>query len=231
MLYILVECEKQGRKADCCLESRSFYVTIPAEPLFSRRSGTGLCPPLVLRTETTSQGQSCIRINPDHCGCFTDRATFPFLARAKLKEPLQVTLVTSILSLERQTSLPLSSVTLHPQDPAILWPRACDWELGLLIRDKTIGKSNKQQTNTITSSEVRAYPTPRGKEATESVTGFVFTALVQCLSTGDAGLGLILICAGRFDLTPLLRGRKAYIYIRHSRARDLHLLGYKSQCN
>lgn len=92
----------------------------------------------------SKRGQSCIRINPDHCGCYTDRATFHFLARAKLKEPLQVALVTSILSLERHTSLPPSSVTLHPQDSAILWPRACDWELGLLIRDKTMGKSNKQ---------------------------------------------------------------------------------------
>lgn len=178
----------------------------------------------------SKRGQSCIRINPDHCGCYIDRATFHFLARAKLKEPLQVALVTSILSLERHTSLPPSSVTLHPQDSAILWPRACDWELGLLIRDKTMGKSNKQ-ANTITSSEVRAYPTPRGKEATESMTGFMFTVVVQCLSTGDAGLGLILICAGCFDLTPLLSGRKACIYIWHSRARDLRLLCYKSQCN
>lgn len=47
-----------------------------AEPLFSRTSGTGLCPLLALRAETTSQrqpaakqGQSCIRIDPDHCGC------------------------------------------------------------------------------------------------------------------------------------------------------------------
>lgn len=141
--------------------------------------------------------------------------------------------MTSSLSLESQTSLPPATFickTLPSGLRHLLTLRACDWEFCPLIRDETIGKPNKQ-ANTITSSGVRAYPTHRGKQATESVTHFMFTFLVQCLSTGGAGLYLILICAGYFDLTPLLRGRKAYVHIRHSRARDLHLLCYKFQCN
>lgn len=127
---------------------------------------------------------------------------------------------------------PLSSVKLCPQDSGIFWHSGLVTGSSVLLSEmKQLGSQTNKQTNTITSSGVRAYPTHRGKQATESVTHFMFTFLVQCLSTGGAGLYLILICAGYFDLTPLLRGRKAYVHIRHSRARDLHLLCYKSQCN
>lgn len=124
------------------------------------------------------------------------------------------------------------SASSHPQDSTSLWHLglgAGAWVFSSEI--KQLGSQTNRQTNTITSSEVRACPTPRGKEATQRVTHFMFTVLVQCPSTGDAGLYLILICAGCFDLNPLVRGRKANIYVRHSRARDLHSLCYKSKCN
>lgn len=71
-----------------------------------------MCSPPVLGTETISQGlpaakqdESCIKIDSGHFDYLTDVTTSHFLARAKLKEPLEVALVTSIPSLERQTSL------------------------------------------------------------------------------------------------------------------------------
>lgn len=59
-----------------------------------------MCSPPVLGTETISQGlpaakqdESCIKIDSGHFDYLTDMITSHFLARAKLKEPLQVALV------------------------------------------------------------------------------------------------------------------------------------------
>lgn len=80
--------------------------------LFSRKSETGLCSPPMLRTETISQGlpaakqdESFIEIDSGHFDYLTDTTTSHFLAKAKLEQPLQVALVTSISWSERQTSL------------------------------------------------------------------------------------------------------------------------------
>lgn len=83
--------------------------------LSSRKRKTGVCSLLVLRTKTISQGlpaakqdESCIKTDS---GNSADMTTAHFLARVKLKELLHVALVTSISSLERQTSLSPATIT------------------------------------------------------------------------------------------------------------------------
>ena len=85
--------------------------------LFSRKSETGMCSPPVLRTETISQclpaakqDERCIKTDSGHFDYLTDTTTSHFLARAKLEEPLQVALVTSIPPLVRQTFLSSATV-------------------------------------------------------------------------------------------------------------------------
>lgn len=114
--------QNKRRKPDCRLESSGIEEFLCQHPsltsCFPGKARQVRVLPQCWGTETISQGLpalkqdgSCIKIDSSHFEYLSDTTISQFLATAKIKELLQVVLLTSTPSLERQTSL--SSPTVN----------------------------------------------------------------------------------------------------------------------
>lgn len=114
--------QNKRRKPDCCLESSGIEEFLCQHPrltsCFPGKARQVCVLPQCWGTETISQGLtaskqdgSCIKIDSSRFEYLSDPTISQFLATAKIKELLQVVLLTSTPSLERQTSL--SSATVN----------------------------------------------------------------------------------------------------------------------